>query len=218
MKQLINLLLFAVTLTTMSACFEITEEVTINKDGSGGYTSIIDASKLSEQMQMLAAFDTTGEMIPKLKYSLDSTFAESFKKYSKVKGISKLVVDTSKTYIYKVSMIFKDIATLNEVLNIDKKDDSMKNLYSWKKGNLTRKDIALNLDELKMEDDSQKEMAKSFLEGMKYTIILNMPGKVKKMTNKEAKLSDDKKKITLECSLLDIIDKKAQLGNEISYK
>jgi hypothetical protein len=219
MKKMFRYLLLAVTLTTtLSSCFEITEEVTVNKDGSGTYTSIMDATKLSEQMQMLAAFDTTGEMVTKLKYSLDSTFTETYKKYATVKGISKVVADTSKPYIYKVTMAFKDVDALNQAVNMDKKDDGIKNLYTWKKGQLTRKDFALNLDDMKMEDESQKEMAKSMLEGMKYTIIMTLPGNVKSCSNKEAKISDDKKKVTLACNLLDVMDKKVSLGNDITYK
>ena len=218
MKKIINSLLFAAIVLTMSACFEITEEVTVNKDGSGNYTNIMDATKLSEQMQMIAAFDSTGQMVPKLKYTLDSTFAETFKKYAQLKGVSKVVADTSKPYIYKVSLNFTDVTALNEVINLDKKDDAMKNVYAWKKGQLTRKDFALNLDDMKMEDESQKEMAKSMLEGMKYTIILNLPGKVKNSTNKQAKISDDQKTVTLVCNLLDVIDKKVDLGNDVTYK
>ena len=218
MKKLFQYLLLAATVMTMSACFEIMEEVTVNKDGSGKYVSTIDATKMSEQMQMLAAFDTTGEMIPKLKYSLDSTFSVSLGKYKTVKGISNVKIDTSTPYIYKVTMDFKDVVALNEAINLDKKSEEMKNLYAWKKGKLTRKDFALNLDEMKMEDESQKEMAKSMLEGMKYTIIFNFPGKVKSISNKEAKLSDDKKTVTLACSLLDVMDKKVNLGNEVTYK
>ena len=218
MKKILRYLLFAAVVSTMSACFEITETVTVNKDGSGQYTSTMDASKLSEQMKMLAAFDTTGEMTTKLKYSLDSTFAESFKKYAKVKGISKIVADTSKPYIYKVSMDFAGVDALNEAVNLDKKDSGMKNLYGWKKGQLTRKDFALNLDDMKIEDESQKEMMKSMLEGMKYTIIVNVPGKIKDASNKDAKVSDDKKSVTLACSLLDIMDKKASLGIDVTYK
>jgi hypothetical protein len=217
MKKLVNFLLLAVTMISMSACFEITEEVTMNKDGSGKYVSTIDASKLSEQMQMLAAFDTTGEMVPKLKYSLDSTFSEQFAKYATVKDISNIKVDTTTPYIYKVALDFKNIAALNEVINADKKSEETKNLYAWKKGQLSRKDFALNLDDMKMEDESQKEMAKSMLEGMKYTIIFNLPSKAKNVSNKEAKLSADKKTVTLACSLLDVMDKKVKLGNEVSY-
>ena len=218
MKNLLKFLLLATTISTVTSCFEITEEVSVNKDGSGNYISTINATKLSEQMQMLAAFDTTGEMIPKLKYSLDSTFAETFKKYAKIKGISNVKVDTSEAYIYKVSMDYKDVKALNEVVNLDKKGVERQDLYDWKKGQLTRKDVALNLDDMKMEDESQKEMAKSMLDGMKYTIIFNLPGKVQKSMNKEAKISSNKKTVTLACNLLDVMDKKVSLGNEVKYK
>ena len=218
MKKIINALLIAASVFTMTACFDITEELTVNKDGSGTYTNVTDASKLSEQLQMLAAMDTTGQLIPKMKFTLDSSFNENFKKYATLKGVSKINVDTSKAYIYKVTLDFTDIDALNAVMNVDKKEAAQKNLYSWSKGKLTRKDSGIGgMGEMDMEDDQQKEMAKSMLKDMKYSIIYHLPKKVSGMTNKEAKLSSDKKTVTLECSLLDIIDKKVSLSNEVKY-
>ena len=212
-----NALLIAASVFTMTACFDITEDITINKDGSGTYISTTDASKLSEQLGMLAAMDTTGELIPKLKYSLDSSFSANFSQYAAIKGVSKVKVDTSKAYTYKVTLDFTDINALNGVINVDKKDAAQKNLYTWVKGKLTRKDSGIGMGEMGMEDDQQKEMAKSLLKDMKYTIIYHLPKKVSSITNKEAKLSDDKKTVTLQGSLLDIMDKKLTLGNEVKY-
>lgn len=218
MKKIIHTLLIAASVFTMTACFDITEEITVNKNGSGTYTSITDASKLSEQLQMLAAMDTTGQLIPKMKFSLDSTFNENFKQYATLKGVSKIKVDTSTAYVYKVTLDFEDINALNAVINVDKKEAAQKNLYSWSKGKLTRKDSGIGgMGEMDMEDESQKEMAKSMLKDMKYNIIYHFPKKVSGMTNKDAKLSDDKKTVKLECSLLDIMDKKVSLSNEVKY-
>ncbi len=218
MKKLMNALLFAASVFTMTACFDITEDVTVNKDGSGTYVSTTDATKLSEQLSMLAAMDTTGMLIPKLKYSLDSSFSANFAKYATIKGISNMKVDTSKAYLYKVTLNFANVDALNGVINVDKKDDAQKNLYAWAKGKLTRKDSGIGgMGEMGMEDEQQKEMAKSMLKDMKYTIIYRFPSKVSGMTNKEAKLSADKKTVTLECSLLDVVDKKLSLGNEVKY-
>jgi hypothetical protein len=218
MKKVINALLLAISVFTMTACFDITEDITINKDGSGTYLSITDASKMSEQLGMLAAMDTTGELIPKLKYSLDSSFSANFNKYAALKGISKIKVDTSTAYIYKVTLDFANIDALNSVINVDKKDDAQKNLYGWAKGKLTRKDSGIGgMAEMGMEDEQQKEMAKTMLKDMKYTIIYRLPKKVSSISNKEAKLSNDKKTVTLACSLLDVMDKKVSLGNEVKY-
>lgn len=218
MKKLINALLFAASVFTMTACFDITEDITVNKDGSGIYVSTTDASKLSEQLSMLAAMDTTGQMIPKLKYSLDSSFTANFTQYAKIKGVSNVKIDTSKEYLYKVTLNFADVDALNGVINVDKKDAAQKNLYAWTKGKLTRKDSGIGgMGEMGMEDEQQKEMAKSMLKDMKYTIVYHLPSKVSGVTNKEAKLSADKKTVTLECSLLDVVDKKVSLGNEVKY-
>jgi hypothetical protein len=217
MKKIINALLFAASVFTMTACFDITEDITINKDGSGTYVSTTDASKLTEQLSMLAAMDTTGELMPKLKYSLDSSFSANFGQYAAIKGVSNVKIDTSKEYTYKVTLDFKNIETLNAVINVDKKEDGQKNLYSWSKGKLTRKDSGAGMSDMAMEDEQQKEMAKSMLKDMKYKIVYHLPKKVSGMTNKQATLSSDKKTVTLECSLLDIMDKKLTLGNEVKY-
>jgi hypothetical protein len=217
MKKIINALLFAASVFTMTACFDITEDITINKDGSGTYVSTTDASKLTEQLSMLAAMDTTGELMPKLKYSLDSSFTANFNQYAALKGVSKVKIDTSKEFTYKVTLDFANITTLNEVINVDKKEDAQKNLYAWSKGKLTRKNSGAGMGDMAMEDEQQKEMAKSMLKDMKYKIIYHLPKKVSGMTNKQATLSSDKKTVTLECSLLDIMDKKLSLGNEVKY-
>ena len=218
MKKIINAFLFVGMMFSMTACFDITEDVTVNKDGSGVFTSIMDATKLSEQLAVYASFDTTGQMIPKMKYSLDSTFAQNFKKYRQIKGISNVKVDTSKEYVYKVTVDFKDFTALNDVINVDKKDSKDKNIYAWEKGKVSRKDIASGLDGLGMEDESQKEMLKQILKDMKYKIIFRVPQAVKNMTNKVATLSSDKKTVTLQCNLLDVMEAKTKLGNEVKYK
>ena len=217
MKKHFSFLLAVAMVVFFSSCFDITEEITVQKNGSGLYVNRIDAKKFAEQMQLFAAFDTTGEMIPKLKYSLDSSFSASWETYRNVKGISNLKIDTSDAYVYILSMDFDNITALNSALGLNKSANEQ-NLYSWEKGKLSRKDVPLNLGDMKTEDESQMEMIKGYLSDMKYTIVYNLPGKVKDVSNKDSKTSDDKKKVTLECNLLDVIDGKVKLSNEVTYK
>lgn len=217
MKKYFSFLLAVAMVVFFSSCFDITEEITVQKNGSGLYVNRIDAKKFAEQMQLFAAFDTTGEMIPKLKYSLDSSFSASWETYRNVKGISNLKIDTSDAYVYILSMDFDNITALNSALGLNKSANEQ-NLYSWEKGKLSRKDVPLNLGDMKTEDESQMEMIKGYLSDMKYTIVYNLPGKVKDVSNKDSKTSDDKKKVTLECNLLDVIDGKVKLSNEVTYK
>lgn len=217
MKNFFLFLLISSTVIIFSSCFEITEEVTINKKGDGHYVSKTDASKFAEQMAMFAAFDTTGEMVPKMKYSIDSTFASQFKKFANVKGVSNVKVDTSKEYVYTISMDFKDIETLNTVMSLDKPDDQ-KNLYTWSKGKLTRKDAPYSMSkDMNVDDPSQKEMMQGFMKDMKYTLIYNLPNKVKSCSNKSAKVSDDKKTVTIESNMNDLMEGTTKLGSEIKF-
>jgi hypothetical protein len=215
MKKILNWLLIATAVVSMSACFEITEEVTLKKDGSGSYTNIMDASKMMEQLQMLAAMDTTGEMLTKTKYSLDSTFIETAKAYTKIKGIANVKMDTATPYVYRISMDFATIEALNAVMSNNKKKEDA---YTWQKGKLSRNGMANSLDELKNIEQDQMEMMKSMLADMHYTIRWTMPKEIKSMTNKEAKLGSDKTTASLKVNLLDILDKKVSLANEIVYK
>lgn len=217
MRKLFSLLLAVVVTVFFTSCFDITEEITVKEDGSGNYISRIDATKFAEQMQLFAAFDSTGELIPKMKYSLDSTFSVTWDTYKSTKGISNVKIDTSVAYVYVLNMDYANINALNSAIG-KSKSESEQNLYSWEKGKISRKDTPLNLGDMKSEDETQKEMVEGFLKDMKYTIIYNLPGKVKEQTNKESKISNDKKSVVLECNLLDVIDGKVKLSNEVTYK
>jgi hypothetical protein len=217
MKKYFSLLLSAVLLMVMTGCFDITEEVTLKKDGSGQYSSIMDASKFAEQMQLFAAMDTTGEMIPKLKYSLDSAFTTTWASYSTLKGVKNVKIDTSKEYVYKVTFDFDNISALNSALNKDK-NAGQENIYAWEKGKLSRKDMPLNLNDLKTDDEQQKEMMKTFLKDMKYMVIFHLPNDVKNVSNKVAKISTDRKTVTFESNLLDVTEGTVKLSNEVTYK
>ena len=60
-------------------------------------------------------------------------------------------------------------------------------------------------------------MMSPFLADMKYRIIYHLPAAVKKMTNEDATLSNDKKTVTLEVTVEDVKEKRKTLSNEIKY-
>jgi hypothetical protein len=219
MKKLFLVLFSATCLFGFVGCLDITEELTVNKDGSGHFSNTIDAVKMSEQLTMFAAMDTTGEMIPKMKYTMDSSFLATTLAAKDIKGITNIKLDTSKAYVYIISYDFKDIETLNKALGAGKTADSQKT-YAWEKGKITRKEVPLSLGmgDMNLQDDSQKEMLKSFMADMKYKVIYNLPGKVKNTSNKSFVLSEDKKVLKLDTNFGEIMEGKIKLGGEVSYK
>lgn len=60
-------------------------------------------------------------------------------------------------------------------------------------------------------------MMQAILSEMKYTIQVTVPGNVKKVSNKDAVTSEDKKKVTLKSSMKDIADKNVSTELKINY-
>jgi hypothetical protein len=217
MKKLFFTMLSAVCLCGIFGCLDITEELTVKKDGSGHYVNTINAEKMSEQMSMFASMDSTGEMIPKMKYTMDSSFVATAGATKVIKGITNYSLDTSKPFIYIISFDFKDVESLNAAISAGKAN-GQQNIYTWEKGKITRKDIPLSVGDMNLDDPSQKDMMKGFMADMKYKVIFNLPTKAKNATNKSFTISEDKKTVKLECSLLDVVEGKIKLSNEVTYK
>jgi hypothetical protein len=215
-KLFLSLFLLVCTINFVG-CLDITEELSMQNDGSGHYLNTIDAVKMSEQMSMFASMDSTGEMIPKMKYSMDSGFIANGESAKKIAGISNYKIDTSKAWVYIISFDFKNVDALNKAIGIGK-SSTQQDVYAWEKGKITRKDIPLSIADMNMDDPSQKEMMKGFMADMKYKVIFNVPSKVKDASNKSFVMSSDKKSVKIDCSFLDVVEGKIKLSNTVVYK
>jgi hypothetical protein len=214
MKKIIRSFLFAALVFTATGCLDILEEITFNKDGSGTYVTAYDITELVDTYDML---DTTGKGRKDLERTLDSTFEALKKKTARINGVSAVSIDKSKKNVTKLRLNFTNITVLNKVLNQDKKLASEMNLYSQSKGRLSRKASGVSswLGGNSEEDDD--EMMSSVLSEMKYRIVYHLPKRVKKMTNEDATLSNDKKTVTLEVSHKEVKENTKTLANEIKF-
>lgn len=59
---------------------------------------------------------------------------------------------------------------------------------------------------------------RNLMKDMTYSMVYNLPNTVKSISNSNATLTEDKKTVRLKCNFLDLIDKKAILGNKIVFK
>ncbi len=216
MKKIIRILIFASISFTATGCLDIIEEVILNKDGSGTYVSSFDITKLADTYSIV---DSTGQMMKGTKKTLDSTFEVLKNKIISINGVSAAYLDKSEKNVIKLRLNFTDINVLNKVLDQDKEDVGEKNLYSQSKGKLTRKEGGINslIGDIGGHGEEDKSMMSPFLADMKYRIIYHLPAAVKKMTNEDATLSNDKKTVTLEVTVEDVKEKRKTLSNEIKY-
>ncbi len=227
MKKLLYFLSVVLTIS-LASCLDILEEIRLKKDGSGAYTMRIDATEFMTQMESFAAMDTTGEMMPKMKHTLDSSFGEVSKLYVGIKGISNIKLDTSTAGVYVTTFDFENVAALNAAM--EKSEESKKGeakstkvRYNFEKGKFTRSNTFGELDLASLlgdsgEDQSQKEMVNGMLEQMKMTIRYYLPEKVKDVDNKKAVISEDKMSVSLETNFKELSEKKVGLGLEVKFK
>ncbi len=94
--------------------------------------------------------------------------------------------------------------------------DGLTRYFDLTKRTLVRREASEVEPDLDMGEDEIQMMQMMFGEA-KYKTIYHMPGKVKKMTNKDATLSADKKTVILEGDLMDYIKGEYKVANIIKF-
>lgn len=226
MKSLKWLLLVLMGTTMLTSCFDILEEVTYHKDGSGEFKYVFDMSGLKPMMDMVAAMDSTGEM------SMDTLSALSREFSSKVQGLAGISdieeIKNEETFHYGVSFKFDNLDALNAAVNQLTEGPGIStgeaDIFDGSKKKFIRLDagkISSIFDEMMGEAGGENaEMAMMFLKDVSYTTVYHFDKKVKKMSNEKAVLSNDKKTVTLKYFIFDDDrgGKNATIANTIKMK
>ncbi|PIY09106.1 MAG: hypothetical protein COZ18_08835 [Flexibacter sp. CG_4_10_14_3_um_filter_32_15] len=245
-KRLYSLLIVSILAISLTSCFDLKEEVTINNDGSGSFIQTIDMGnnpmiQMALNMQSDSAKDANNRM-----NKMDSTMEETKTKLSQVKGISNVKIATSTEGLkYTIMYDFADVDALNRAINATKEEKEgevkiMEKLYSFKKGKFTRAnsfsmgDNGMDMSELmgskKGDDDTEqteeekaqmKQMMQMFFGNANYTYIVHVPNKVKSYSNKaNTTVSEDQKTLTMTIPFMELLgdDKKVDIGNSVKFK
>ena len=209
-----------------SSCFEISEEVNLNNNGSGDVKLTIN---LSESKQNLAAYlkggKVEGQAIPSLE-ELKKEVENIKNALSKVKGMSEVKATTNfEEFVFTLSGKFDKVTTLNKAINKVADELNRSPLPTIKKDNFrhernqfTRlfkyaKDLKLSPEEFNNLNFS----ARFVMESARYVSIYRFPKPVKKFSNKKAQLSPSKKAIKLEHTIAELARGEASIENTITY-
>jgi len=97
--------------------------------------------------------------------------------------------------------------------------DGLTRYFDMTKRTLIRRDASQQETEDMTEEmgAEEQQMMEMMFEDAKYKMIYHMPGKVKKMTNKDATLSADKKTVMLEGNLMDYMNGEFKVANIIKF-
>ncbi len=237
MKKLIYTLVTTITLA-LAGCFDVKDEIFLEEKGGGTFQSTFDMSGMKDMMDMLKTM-----MPDSLKEAGDSAsgdmgIADSimgmWKELETLPGISEVKREKKSDMVFTISFRFADIKALNAAMAARNKNDSAAqakpktDFFSFSKGRFTCNDTSMaglgdtmkGLTNTGSDADSSglnMDMLKAFMGDMKYTHVYHLPGKVKSFSNKDAKLSEDGKTLTLELDLANS-DRVLTLQNVIEYR
>lgn len=243
MKRILFLCLVA-SMTLLTGCLNIVEEVFLNKDGSGKYHITMDMSQLftdpfmkgmmEEALKQQGGIDASAPLEKdSVVYFKDTNQAEDLSAEDK-KVLDNLLMrmtmsESKKQLLVRLEYDFKNISEVNKMSQVLQKigaDEQVGGgmpgggLMTGESANFAWKKGLLSRLPVAMkksaEADENMEMMKMFLENATYKTIYHLPGKAKKVTIPNATI--DGSTVTVENNMLNLMDGKVKLDGDIKFK
>ena len=205
-----------------TSCFEIIEEVSLNKDGSGHVTLTMNLSKSKTKLNSLMLLDSVNNYKVPSKKEIQDQITQAIQKVKKIEGISSVKNSTDfNEYIFTVSCDFTNVEALNTVIsnfsskrdatlikkqkhfNFDKSQNTFTRNYHY--------NIAQEFKKTKMEDRKVFETAT-------LTTIYRFETPIVSSKNTTAKIAGSKKAIMLRVNAQDIIKNRNTIKNQIKLQ
>ena len=208
------------TLSSLSSCIEIFDDLTIHNDGTGTFKYNINLSSSKLKINSILALDSiNGVKVPSIEF-VKSEIARIKSKFEIKVGISNVTVESNFTdFIFKLKCDFINVANLQTAIKeIISEENLLKNVddlshswVSWEGQTLIRNipDISLK----KTKDLSANEI--DLLSQGKYTSITRFDRPIEKFENQTGKLSASKMAVMLQTNTYSLIQNVKLLENTI---
>ena len=205
-----------------TSCFEIIEEVSFNKDGSGHVTLTLNLSKSKTKLNSIMLLDSINNYNVPSESKIRGQIAEAINRVKKIEGISNLKNTINfDEFIFTVSCDFENTDALNTVISnfSTEKDAAMirqQKHFSFDKSQNTftrnyHYDISKEFKKTKMEDRKVFETAS-------FTTIYRFETPIISSKNTTAKIASSKKAIMLRVNAQDIIQNRNSIKNQIKLQ
>ena len=206
----------------LTSCFEILEEVTLNKNGSGEFEFTANLSQSKTKLKSIMLMEkVNGYKVPsqkEVRAEIDKICALA----KKTKGITavKKTIDFE-NFIFSFSCKFDSVETLNKVvknirLSKNVKNANHDNQYSF---NRATKSFQRNFNNVfKGEYSKLKAEDKKVFKDANYVAIYRFKDEIKSVSNTKVKTSPNKKATMLKVKIVDVINKKSSIKNTIKLK
>ncbi|NMM49549.1 hypothetical protein [Marinigracilibium pacificum] len=208
---------------TMSSCFNFKETIFLKKNGSGTYTFTIDMSALKPMMEAFqnmadsADSEADGEGGPTdMTKKFDKDMVKDKEILESVEGITNVEsISDEDTFIFGLKFDFDNVNSLNTALNkmnkSENEDFEEREFFQYNKKSFERLNFFLDKGELQdeLKDESDEDMSEAEFEqmmqmfgDMTYTTEYIFEEPVKDVSNNDALMTPDRKKVTIETKIL----------------
>lgn len=213
MYKLFKFPLILVLLMSLSSCFELIEDTTLNSDGSGSYKLTLNLSSSTTRMNSIMVMDSIdGKRVPS-HIELQTKLQEYLTLLNSKEGISdvKGTLNTE-NWILKINLNFNSLEDLKSgVLDLSKdinkhktSEDVGKLQLSYSDQIYARELGAFIPEKWKKQVKSDKEFSR--LNEGKCIFIQRFDQEVTEVSSKEARISKNKKAVMLQLSPSEIVN------------
>lgn len=220
LKQFYAVLFFVFFIPILSSCFQVIEEITIKNDGTGDVMLTINLSQSRTKVASVMLLDSIqGYKVPS-KAKIQQELNEAVTYLKKSEGISN-VKSTSdfNNYIATISFSFKDVSNINNItkniLAQQKIKATNNSSYSYNKLTKTFSRKYQAVATAKTEFNKLKNQDKAVFNTATYTSIYRFESPVTMTTNPASNISKSKKAVMLKSSIMDLINGKINVSNQV---
>jgi len=220
LKQFCKLSFFIFLLPLLSSCFEVVEEVSMRNDGTGDVVLTINLSQSKTKVASIMLLDSVqGYKVPS-KQKIQQELDEAVAYLKKAEGISnvKSTADFN-NYIATIRFTFKDVSNINNItkniLARQKIKATNTSSYTFNKFSKTFTRKYQPVSSAKAEFNKLKSKDKAVFNGATYTSIYRFESFVTSTSNPSSNTSKSKKAVMLKSSIMDLINGKINVSNQI---
>ncbi|RZL39360.1 MAG: hypothetical protein EOO96_00840 [Pedobacter sp.] len=220
LKQFCKLSFFIFFIPLLSSCFEVVEEISMRNDGTGDVVLTINLSQSKTKVASIMLLDSVqGYKVPS-KQKIQQELGEAVAYLKKSEGITNAKSTSDfNNYIATISFTFKDVSNINNItkniLARQKIKATNTSSYSYNKVSKTFIRKYQPLSTAKTEFNKLKSKDKAVFTGATYTGIYRFESPVTSTSNPASNISKSKKAVMLKSSIIDLINGKINVSNQI---
>jgi hypothetical protein len=218
MKYSFYAILIFITVS-LTSCFEIIEDVTVHRNGSGTYKFIVNMSQSKNQIDKIRTQDSILHYKVPTTAMVDARITEVKNKLQTVNGISNVVIKQDHVnYIYNLSCDFKNVSALNTAVHTiwksyDKNAPASLDLYSYENGVFKRNANNSEVEHLTSIAGTQEI---DLLQQADYTVICRFDTSVTSSNSMNYTLSPSKKAALYKHDVWSTIADKGKSNNTLT--